>query len=215
MKVRTRATVWRLRWVITAACLGAAVALVLLQLRPPPPATTEVLVAARDLSVGTVLTAADLQVRHDPDPPAHQPLVEDLIGSRMAVGLPTGMPVATTMLVGPGLADGAPPGTVVVPVRLADAAVLDLARPGDLVDLYLAPADTGGQREQADLVTSGAVILSLPQPSTDDGGLLGGVTAPTHHQDVIILAVAASDATVLTGASGFAPFRAVLVGHAP
>jgi len=39
----------------------------------------------------------------------------------------------------------------------------------------------------------------LPAPST---------AAPP---DVVVLAVRARDATVLTGASGFAPFRAVLV----
>src|SRR5690625_2047238 len=162
MKVTTRARLWRLRWLVAAGCLGIAVAIVVMQVRPPDPVTTPVLVAARDLSAGTVLTEADLQVRHDPAPPPHRPGLEDLVGSRMAVGLPAGLPLATTMLVGPGLADGAPPGTVVVPVRLADTAVMRLARPGDLVDLYLAPADTGGQRERADLMTEDAVILSLP-----------------------------------------------------
>lgn len=216
MKVATRARLWRLRWVIAAGCVGAAVAIVVMQVRPPDPVTTPVVVAAHDLSAGTILTEADLGVRHDPDPPAHRPVIEELVGSRMAVGLPAGLPLATTMLVGPGLADGAPPGTVVVPVRLADPAVMHLARPGDLVDLYLAPADTGGQREQADLITQRAVILSLPEAADAGSGLLGPGLAPSNAQDdVVVLAVRSQDATVLTGASGFAPFRAVLVGDSP
>ncbi|MGC0249473.1 SAF domain-containing protein [Pseudactinotalea sp. Z1748] len=214
MRVRTRATLWRMRWLIAAACVGTAIAVVLLQVRPPGPATTPVVVAAHDLSAGVVLGADDLHVRHDPDPPSHQPAAEDLIGLRMSVGLPAGMPLATTMLVGPGLADGAPPGTVVAPVRLADPAVLSLARPGDLVDLYLAPADTGGQREEADLITQGAVILSLPEAAVDDAGPFGTL-APPSSGDVVILAVRAGDAIALTGASGFAPFRAVLRDGTP
>src|SRR5690625_1908355 len=122
MKVTTRARLWRLRWLVAAGCLGTAVAIAVMQVRPPAPVTTPVLGAAHGLSAGTVLTQADLQVRHDPSPPSHRPDLEDLVGSRMAVGLPAGLPLATTMLVGPGLADGAPPGTVVVPVRLADTA---------------------------------------------------------------------------------------------
>lgn len=215
MKPVIRAHVWRWRWALAAACLGLAIAVVVLQLRPPAPATTPVLVAAHDLSAGTVLSEGDLQVRHDHHPPPHQPQAGELLGMQMAVGLPAGMPLATTMTVGPGLAEGAPPDTVVVPVRLADAAVLQLARPGDLVDLYLAPADTGGQREEADLISRGAVVLSLPEDGEGDGGLLGPQSALGASTEVVILAVKERDATLLTGASGFAPLRAVLTNHAP
>lgn len=210
LHVRLRGTIWRLRWVVAASCLAVAAVLIVLEIRPPRPPTTPVLVAATDLSAGTVLSADHLRTRQDPDPADHRPSAEELIGERLTVGIPAGIPLTTTMVAGPGIADSAPPGTVVVPVHLADATILQIAREGDYLDLYLTPADAGGQLTDAELITSGALILALPQ-AHEQSPMFPGAHSVASDTDTVVVAVNADDATVLTGASGFAPFRAVLV----
>ena len=56
---------WRrlvLRRVVSALLAATAVVLVVLQLRPPPEPVTPVLLAARDVPAGAVLTATDLHL---------------------------------------------------------------------------------------------------------------------------------------------------------
>lgn len=201
-----------MRWVIAAVCVGLAAMVVVHQLRPPPPASTPVVVAARDLPAGTVLTETDLQVEYVSQPLPGPSEPEEVLAGRLVVALPAGAPVVETMLLGPALVEAAPPGTVVVPVRLADAAIVSLARPGDLLDLYLSPADTGGQSLAAERVAEGALILSTMESEDQDSSLFGSPPVSSSSSDVVVvLAVRASDATLLTGASSLAAFRAVLV----
>lgn len=200
---------WRYRFVLAALCLGWVAVLLVPALQPAPPAQT-VLVADRDLAAGTELTAGDLTEAELPEAPADAPNRDDLLGRRLAVGVPTGLPLVETLLVGPGVASGAPPGTVVTPVRLADPALVQLLQVGDRLDLYLAPAtsDLGGTGG-AELVSSGALVLSILDGDGATGGLLD--TGAGQEPGVIIVSVDGEDATLLTGASGLASFRAVVV----
>lgn len=197
---------------VAAVCVGLAVAVVVYQLRPPAPPSTAVVVAARDLPAGTVLTDEDLRVT---PMPVHYPGVGDLqtaLGERLAVALPEGAALSAPMLLGSGLVEAAPPGTVVLPVRLADAALMQLARPGDRLDLYLASGDATGAGGGADRVAQGALILSLLEDGQAESSLLGPAPgAGAGNETVVVLAVRESDATLLTGASSVAAFRAVLV----
>ncbi len=200
---------WRSRFLLAALCLAWVVVLLVPALRPPAPSHT-VLVAERDLPAGAELGAGDLaeiELAEVPDGVASR---ERLIGRRLAVGVPAGLPLVETLLVGPGVASGAPPGTVVTPIRLADPALLQLLQVGDRLDLYLAPAvsDLGGAH-QAELVTSGALVLSILDGAEAADGLLD--TGSGADNGVIIVSVDAGDATLLTGASGLASFRAVVV----
>ncbi len=197
---------------IAAACVGLVVMIVVAHLRPPSPPTIDVTVAAGDLPAGHVITDADLTTQvQSRDVPASIP-AGDLIGERLIVGVPSGYPIAPTMLSGPGLADAAPPGTVVTTVSLADPQILQFAGVGDRIDLYLPPGDWGEAGQDAELLTSGALILAVPPPPSGDSGLLATPSAPADTS-VIVLAVSANDATVLTGA-GYAPYRAVLTTQA-
>jgi Flp pilus assembly protein CpaB len=63
---RLRVLTWRTRRPLAALCAGLAVLLAVERLRPPDPPVVEVVVAARDLALGTELRAADLVRRAVP-----------------------------------------------------------------------------------------------------------------------------------------------------
>ncbi|HLS65125.1 MAG TPA: SAF domain-containing protein [Ruania sp.] len=203
---RLRPVLWRYRFVLAAACLAWTVVLLVPALQPAPPGQS-VLVADRDLPAGTLLEDRDLARVELTEAPGVVLARGELVGQRLAVAVPAGLPMVPTLLVGQGVAEGAPPGTVVAPVRLADPALVQLLQVGDRLDLYLVPA-AGGPGE-AELVTSGALVLSLLDPPEDTGGLLGGTGA--QNTGVVVVAVDRADATLLTGTHGLASFRAVVV----
>lgn len=209
MPRRLRATAWRFRFCVAAACLAVALWWTVGQLRPPDPPSVPVTVAARDLAAGTVLAAGDLRtVAHTGVGFAALDL-ETAVGGRLAVALPEGAPVLGSALVGPGLVDGAPPGTVVIGVRLADPGTAGLVRSGDRIDLYLAPADTGAGGTDATLVAQGVLVLALDLGTSDAGGLLAGPAATDGA--AVVVAVSRDDVPAVAGATGLAPLRAVLV----
>ncbi len=156
-------------WVDFARRLAAAVlalgALVLAakptptESRPEGPDTVGVVVAARDLTAGTVLAAADLreaQLLPETAPAGVTDSVDELTGRPLAAPLRTGEPVTDVRLVGPGLTASLPAGRVAAPVRLADLAVAGLVHPGDRVDvLATAPGAT-----DAEVVAAGALVLA-------------------------------------------------------
>ncbi|HLS16159.1 MAG TPA: SAF domain-containing protein [Beutenbergiaceae bacterium] len=212
MDLRIRARLWRLRWLVAALCVGLAAAIVVYQLRPPPPPSSTVVVAARDLPAGTVLSEQDLASEAMPPQYPGMSQTEHAVGERLAVGLPAGAALSPSMLLGAGLVAAAPPGTVVLPVRLADAALMQLARPGDRLDLYLASADAAGTGAEADRVAQDALFLSLLSEESQETSLLSPAPVGSDgNETVVVLAVRESDATLLTGASSVAAFRAVLV----
>ncbi|MEE6273159.1 SAF domain-containing protein [Georgenia wangjunii] len=204
---RLRRWAWRCRHVVLAVALALCVGVVLAELRPPPPRTEPVLVLARDVPAGAVLTGADLAVRQAGagSVPAHAlRAVGEAEGATLAVGLPAGFPLAGSVLVGPGLADGAPPGLVVVPVRLADPGVVAMLRPGDRVDLLAATADAAGTAGPAEVVAAGALVLARHEEA--GAGLLGaGAEAP-----LVLVALPPPVAAAVVGASAWAPLRVVL-----
>ncbi|WP_022919482.1 SAF domain-containing protein [Ruania albidiflava] len=203
---RLRPVLWRYRFVLAALCLAWTVVLVVPALQPAPPGQS-VLVAERDLPAGTVLEARDLTRVELPEAPDAALGRGDLVGQRLAVAAPAGLPLVPSLLVGAGVAEGAPPGTVVAPVQLADPALVQLLQVGDRLDLYLVPA-AGGPGE-AQLVTSGALVLSLLGSPEGAVGLLGGTG--DQHSGVVVVAADSADATLLTGTNGLASFRAVVV----
>lgn len=199
---------WRYRHVLAALCLAWAVVLVLPGAKDDRSAAP-VVVAAQDLAAGTLLTADQLTTVSMPPSPGDAVSPEQLIGERLVIGLPEGVPVVPTMLVGPGVARGAPPGTVVTPVRLSDPALMELVHAGDRLDLYAGPVGSDLGAGDAELITSGALVLSVLNRPEDSSGLLD-VTAQ-DGTGAVVVAVAAEDASLLTGASGVSSFRAVVV----
>jgi len=220
-----RVVAWRARRPLAALCVALAVLTAVERFRPPDPPTVAVPVAARDLAAGSVLGGPD--VREQPVPPALVPRggpagSTEVIGRRLLVGVPEGLPLVPELL-----ADEAavpPQGTVVVPVRFADEGVAALLRPGVLVDVVAAPAVDGAAPER---LASGALVLA-PTPATggrdgpaggtdadgtgaeDRGGGLLGAGAATDAP--VLLAVRPDEAVSLGAAAASRVLGAVIVG---
>lgn len=158
------------RRLLAAALTAVAVAAGLQAAAAPPAPTVPVVVAARDLPAGMVLSEADLRAVGYPPGSVPQGLTGDAVGRTLASPLRAGEPVTDVRLVGPALTDGYP-GLVGVPVRLPDAGMAGLLRVGDRVDLVSADPQDGG----ASVVASGVPVLALPAPSQagDPAGLPG------------------------------------------
>jgi len=130
----------------------------------------DVLVAARDLTGGLVLTAGDLRTVRLPAAavPAGALAVDgSAVGRTLAGSVRRGEPLTDARVVGPGLAMLAGgPGSVAAPIRLADPAVAALLREGDRVDVV---AVTGSG--QTSKVVSDAEVLAVP--ALPDGSPFG------------------------------------------
>jgi hypothetical protein len=87
-----------------------------------------------------------------------------LIGRRLAVDVPAGLPLVPGLLVDPSATP--PAGTVVVPVRFADPAIAALLAPGTRVDVVAAPTVDGAAPER---VARDALVLSGPGCTVGDG----------------------------------------------
>lgn len=160
---------------MAAACAAVAVAAGLQVVRPAPAPTSPLVVAARGLTGGRLLTAGDLAVRASaadavPDGAYTDPSA--LVGRRLAAPLGTGEAVTGRRLVGPTLlADYARElgaGAVVTPVRLSDPGPLVLLHPGDRVDVLAVPAGGTG--------TDAAVGATAVGPSGDAAATASGTT---------------------------------------
>lgn len=144
----------------------------------PPVNTTEVLVAKRELPVGTILDPESLEFR-----PWPKELVEGayfvrneadpakLVGTVVRFPVPAGQPVTQGALVKPGdrgfLAAALGPGmrAVTVPVS-AQSAVAGFVFPGDRVDLILTQSVSGGG-DGPPLKASETVLRNLRVLATD------------------------------------------------
>jgi hypothetical protein len=130
-----------------------------------------------------------------------------LSGSQPRVALPAG---AGARPAGPG-------DRVAVTVRLADPAGVLLLRPGAHVEV-VAGAPAGAVDPAATVLAEDAVVVDVPQPTTDDGGtgtLLGGGSGGTEGlAGVVVLSVPRADAHRLAGAAGTRPLT-VTVGLPP
>jgi len=166
----------RRRWLLAGGLAAAAVATALPTLAPSPAPGTTVLTAARDLTAGTALTAADVNRVELPSGlvPAGALSPGEAVEGRLTAGaVRAGEPLTDVRLVGPGLlALHADDGLVAVPVRLADPASTALVRPGDRVDVLAAGSSPDGP-PVASVVAAAVRVLAAPPPSEDlDGSLL-------------------------------------------
>jgi Flp pilus assembly protein CpaB len=196
--------------------LAAVVALlsVVRALAPPTVATLPVLVAARDLAAGHVLTDGDLrQVDWPADlspPPGDPATAAGLAGRSLASPVRAGEAVTDARLLGPGVLTGQPAGTLAVPVRLADATAATLVAAGDRVDLIAgatpdaAAFDAGPSG--SDVVASDVLVLAVPGRADDDvtGGLGalagGGDETGAASAGVLVVATDRDTAVRLAGA---------------
>jgi pilus assembly protein CpaB len=179
---------------VTAALAAVCLLSALHVLAPPRPPGAAVMVAARDLPGGTVLTAADVTlVRLPPSAvPAGTVAGSTAEGRTLAGPVRRGEPLTDVRLIGPRLVDALGPGLVATPVRLADPAVAGLLQAGDRVDVLAAPADPGNGA--ATIVAAADVrVLAVPAPGQD--------AVDTSQGALVVLATTARTAAVLAAAS--------------
>jgi Flp pilus assembly protein CpaB len=180
---------WRPDWTRTVAARRvAAGALVVLAaiaaLRTDPHGDqTDIVVAARDLSPGVELTAADVRLERRlaaTVPYGSQPSMDKVVGSTLAGPARRGEVLTDVRLLGPRLAQSAAgPDARIVPLHLADTALMDLVRPGDVVDVLAAADEDVDPR----VVATDAVVVLVSEKQK--GPSVGGdrvvlVALPAH-----------------------------------
>jgi Flp pilus assembly protein CpaB len=159
-----------LRRVVAGVLVLLAVALAI---RPPPQArgepTVPMLVAARDLSAGSMLRPGDVRVVRAPEslrPPTALTAAEQASGRLLAGMASRGEPVTRVRLVGrenSRLATG-DPDAVAVPVRLADPEVAALLTPGARVDVVTVAPEGGSD---AVLLATDAAVVTVRADEPD------------------------------------------------
>ena len=208
---RPSLALWRHRHLVIALCLGAAAALALGVLRPGPQPGREVVVVARTIGAGSVITADDLTTRALPPDalPAAGLAGPEVVGSRAAIGLEEGTVLTVSMTSAALAADvGADERLVQVPVEVG----AQLAEPGAHVDVIGEATGREASQENdesadangieafrgspgtAVLCRNARVILSTPD-GEDSGWTVG--TKVT----LVTLAVPAANASLIVGAA--------------
>lgn len=202
-----RVLAWRARPALLALALVLACGLAARAAAPPPRPTVPVVVAARDLRAGDVLSPGD--VRTARLPPSAAPVAaagdaDRLVGEELAVDVPRGLVVVPAHLARSRFATPAPDGTVAVPVRLADAAVAALLRPGDRVDLVAGALDGWPGDEGPTVLAEAALVLEvLTEESRGDDGLgLLGAGATAEADPLVVVAVRPEDGRRIAAAAG-------------
>jgi len=229
----------RQRRLLTAGLIASAVAAGLRVLAPAPAPTVPLLVAARDLPAGAVLTARDVRTAQWPRGSAPAGVVVGTVGRRLAGAVRRGEPLTDVRLRGPGVLAGQDPSTRAVVVRLATSTA-GLVRPGDRVDVVavgaagaLSAGDGSGDGQSdgpgtagagARIVAEDALVLDGPtagraaEPDRSGHAVGSGWTAPlaTSEPDgageLLVLAVDRSTAVDLATASLTASLSVVMRG---
>jgi pilus assembly protein CpaB len=161
---------------------------------PGGPPRTPVLTAAAQLPGGTVLAAADLEVRDLvtadlPEGARSDPA--ELVGRTLAAPLPAGQVVTELAVVGSRSA--AAPGHLLAPLRLADTGLTGLLRSGDLVDIIAAD----DQSAKAAVVATSVRVVAVPAVDEEDAAATPGA--------LVLLEVDPATATELAGAAAAGP----------
>jgi pilus assembly protein CpaB len=189
----------RYRRILGALLAAVAVLVVVEALAPAAPASRPVVVAARDLESGSVLSAGDVRVVQMPPrlvPAGSTYSAAKVVGSVVAGPMRAGEVVTDRRLLERALVAGYPPGIVAAPVRVRDAGVVSLLSVGDRIDVYAVRSDTA----PAELIVADVPVVALPQ--VDDGTLQGGL---------VVLAVGSAQAASLAQASATAPLSVTLL----
>lgn len=172
---------------------------------PPAEPTVDLVVAARDLVPGTVLTAADLALtpRRAGAAPA-DPLrnLDDAVARTVAAPVRAGEPVRVRDVVSPGLVSGLGPGMRATPVRLADEGAAALVRAGDSVDVLASyGSDTGSGATSVVVAADVRVLVAPAAAGAASSALLGTAPASSSGGALLVLATSPSQALDLARAS--------------
>jgi Flp pilus assembly protein CpaB len=195
------------RRLVAAALAGVAVICTVSALRPAAAPTGTVWVAARDLSGGGPLAAADVTVERLPTVDVPNGAVGGeaaLVGRMLAAPMRRGEPFTDVRLLSPSLLAASDlAGTVAVPVRVADGpAALALVHAGDTVDVIAVADSAVGGPAISTTVVHDVRVLATPARSAGSGdgsdasaGLLI-VAADKHQAAALARATATSQLSV-------------------
>lgn len=161
----------------------------------------EVLVAARDLPLGTVLAASDLtivRVAAEAAPAVDAADRSASLGRRLAVPLRAGEYLPAHALVGTDLAAGLPEGRAAVGVRVKDPQTLQLLAAGSRIRVL-------GRTSEGQRIDVPGTLLWVPGPdgpTSSAGGLVSGSSATDQGQELALVSVSAEQAPELAVAAG-------------
>jgi Flp pilus assembly protein CpaB len=197
------------RRLVAAACLLAALVSAVQAHRSPRHAAigTAVVVAARDLAVGTTLTSADVQLSLWPSQlaPRHRlATTRSAVGRRLSSPLTGGEPVTLTRLVGSELTAGLDADHVACSVTTATD-VGALIHPGDRIDLLAAAADDplavapGAPARVIARDVQVLAVLSVARQDASEGTTL--IVATTRTSALELAGIAASRLLAVLGRS--------------
>jgi Flp pilus assembly protein CpaB len=184
---------------VLGACFAAiAVWLVVQAATAPPPATTPVWTAARELPSGTVLGRSDLtRTGFAPGsvPAAAVRSLDNVVGRTLATPLGAGEPVTTGHLTGAEALAGLP-GRSAIAVRIPDGDVVALLTPGQRVTLVATDPQGGRPPER---VSDDAAVLAVPRASeaVGTGGLTGRLVVLAVPDDEVDQVAAAATSRFL------------------
>jgi pilus assembly protein CpaB len=221
---RTAAQVWReirigvrrYRRLIRAGAIAVVVAIAISRLAPNPAVTSTVVVAARDLPAGEVLTTADLRTIDLPPATVPVGVVTDLaavVGSQLSGPLRRNEQL-TDVRLNDGVLRRPAPGLVSTPVRLADSQAALLLVPGQRIDVLAASTATDAGAAPitaASIVAADVMVVAIPIASTPPGATeaIGDVGV---EGTLVVLATSAAQARQLAQAEVSSRLSAVVVG---
>lgn len=163
---------------------------------------TPTVVAAHDLSPGTVLSAEDVDLRSLPEvavPAGALGETGSVTGRTLAGAARSGEPITDVRLVGPAntrLTTGES-GTVAVPVRLADPGVAALLRSGSRVDVIAAGRrDDAPEDRRPGVVVSDVAVVTVRDTAGDSGAPRKLVVLAVPRESAPRVAAASLDGAV-------------------
>ncbi|MBB5153673.1 SAF domain-containing protein [Saccharopolyspora phatthalungensis] len=184
-----------LRRLTAAALLLLAAGLALQPRHGPPDKRVAVLVAARDLPPGRVLSKADLARRELPADLVPDGALRDIAaaeGRVLGAASRSGEPLTDVRFNGPVVASGRA-GTASAPVRLADPEVADFLVPGRRVDIVTTITRSGHASVLAEDVP---VVAVQPAHGSRDQGRLIFVGLPEGPAAAVAAASVAQPVTI-------------------
>lgn len=195
MHRRVRRTVLARRRLLAALAAATAVAAGLQAATGPPTPKAVLIVAARDIPGGTVVSASDLTpVEFDPSsvPAGVVATAAEAVGRTTATPVRSGEPITDVRLVGGSMLTGYP-GMVAAPVRIGDPGAVALLKIGDHVDVLA--ADPQGESE-AVVIAADAPVIAIPRQgeagaAAVSGGLIVVAITDRTAQDLAAAGVSA------------------------